>query len=54
MNGSYTAANAHFTATFDDAKSVTIYQKGVATTYEGNEISLKLECEEGVFVTVEK
>lgn len=53
MSGMYSGANARFTAKFDEGSKITVYQKGVATVIEGNEVSLKLDCEEGVFVTVE-
>ncbi|MBQ7580971.1 MAG: hypothetical protein IJU39_06675 [Clostridia bacterium] len=53
MNGKFRGAKAYCDVTFDDAKQITVYQKGVATVIDGNELSLKLDCEEGVFVKVE-
>ena len=54
MNGKYTGKAATATIKFDKAKSFTVYQKGVATTFEGNKLMLNLDVEEGVFVTVNK
>ena len=54
MNGKYTGKAATATIKFDKAKSFTVYQKGVATTFEDNKLMLNLDVEEGVFVTVNK
>ena len=48
-----TGRSASFTATFPGAESVTVYRKGVSTFIPGNRLSLTLENEEGVFVTVQ-
>ncbi|MBQ7654036.1 MAG: hypothetical protein IJS17_03080 [Clostridia bacterium] len=53
INGKYIGSNAYLNVTFDEGEKITVYQKGVATVVEGNTLSLKLNCEEGVFVTVE-
>ncbi|MBQ7654037.1 MAG: hypothetical protein IJS17_03085 [Clostridia bacterium] len=53
INGKYIGSNAYLNVTFDEGEKITVYQKGVATVVEGNTLSLKLDCEEGVFVTVE-
>ncbi|MBQ7580972.1 MAG: hypothetical protein IJU39_06680 [Clostridia bacterium] len=52
-NGKLAGTSADLTATFDKGEKITVYQKGVATIYEGSSVSIKLGCEEGVFVTVE-
>lgn len=53
MNGKYVGSNAYMNVVFDNSEKITVYQKGVAKVVEGNTLSLKLGCEEGVFVTVE-
>lgn len=49
----YTGKSAAFTATFPGAESITVYRKGVATFIPGSTLTLTLENEEGVFVTVQ-
>ncbi len=45
-------AGADFTLKLNNGETATVYQKGVAKTYDSGKVSITLECEEGVFITV--
>ena len=49
-----TGRSAAFTATFAGAKSLTLYRKGKVSVIPGDRLTLTLENEEGVFVTVSR
>lgn len=43
---------ARINVTFDDAKKITVYRKGIKTEIVGNSLDIALDNEEGIFVTV--
>ena len=54
MNNTKNKAKAIFEATFDDAKSITVYRKGEVINIEGNVLSMILDNQEGIFVVANK
>ena len=47
-----TGKEASFTATFADAKTISVYRNGGKTEIAGETLNLTLENREGIFVTV--